>query len=337
VALVAAAKLEEPGLPPLPPHGASSGNSAVDMARRASMRAQGGKEEDEDVVRLTAGDLIYLERSDEFGGVGGIVFGDANLSALGVDGRRDDEGSGAPWRFNECVFRLTSKLDYRARDEYQLQLKNHNAQRGEQRAIEPFEAAVTAEVAAELSPAAAMVRHTDFDLAKERADMEARQNTAAMERMVSGEGKSVRYGDVVQLQHVPSGSFLTVHKDAAPFDVHCRRASLEGEGGRGAHFRIMPRYKIRAVGSPVLTGDGILVHSVTAVGVTLASGCGSGTKRPAAELPSPVPSPPPSAGGRGVSLPTVLAMRGPQVEVNGSMEARGGFTVCTLLKHHTPS
>jgi hypothetical protein len=42
------------------------------------------------------------------------VFGDANLSALGVEGRRDDEGSGAPWRFNECVFRLTSKLDYRA-------------------------------------------------------------------------------------------------------------------------------------------------------------------------------------------------------------------------------
>jgi len=138
-----------------------------------------------------------------------------------------------------------------------------------------------------------------------------------------------RYGDIIQLQHWQSSYYLTLHNDAAPCDRHCRRVSLQAEGTAGAHFYIRPSFKVRTIGSPVLTGDEVLLHSVQSPSVTLALGFGKSAQRSIKEELKPLPSPPPSLGGSGVDLPWELAARGRRCEVNGSMEARGGFMVFT--------
>jgi hypothetical protein len=39
-----------------------------------------------------------------------------------------------------------------------------------------------------------------------------------------------RYGDIVQLQHVKSGAFVTVLESAAPVDPECRGVILNKKG-----------------------------------------------------------------------------------------------------------
>jgi len=41
---------------------------------------------------------------------------------------------------------------------------------------------------------------------------------------------SFRYGDIVQLQHVKSGAFVTVLESAAPVDPECRGVVLDKKG-----------------------------------------------------------------------------------------------------------
>ena len=134
---------------------------------------------------------------------------------------------------------------------------------------------------------------------------------------------------MIQLQHWPSSCFLTLQNDASPEDRHCRRVCLEAEGTVGAYFYVRPSFNIRTMGSPVLTGDGILLHSVLSPSVTQALGCTAAasrsTQQPIEEEHSNrSPSPPLSPG---IEQPLELAARGRRCEVNGSMEARGGFTV----------
>ena len=73
--------------------------------------------------------------------------------------------------------------------------------------------------------------------------------------------KQIRYGDLVQLQHLSSGLFVAMHKTPAPLNPNCRRVSLKA-GSLAAHFRITPRFKVRSMGSLVYADDQIVLHSV---------------------------------------------------------------------------
>jgi len=192
--------------------GRASSTSAMHQALPA-FKSTGKGAKRSDVLELSAGDLIYLERqNDDFGGIAGVVFGDANLSTCGVEGKQSIDSHGfraeafagnGPWRFNECVFRLVSKLDYRARDEHRRLIANTDV-RG-----------VTNNIFQDLDDGSSNVSNkaanrtkqktsfsaqkekpitipSELELAKERSDLEARENTAALEQMAHGEGIPIR-------------------------------------------------------------------------------------------------------------------------------------------------
>jgi hypothetical protein len=137
-----------------------------------------------------------------------------------------------------------------------------------------------------------------------------------MEDLRRGGGKFLKYGDIVQLEHLPSGLFVTAHEGAARVDPHCRHVSLEGDGSYAAHFRILPRYKMRTVGSPVIVDDGVILQSVPFDAITLGTAVLPGVTEHLAVRQETNSAP----------LPRYL-LHGPTYEVNGSMEDRGGFSV----------
>jgi hypothetical protein len=151
--------------------------------------------EDSVVTGLTAGDLIYLKRNkDDSGSISGVVVGDVNLSTCSVEGTGTETVAGnGPWRFNESVFRVVSKLDYRARDEHRRQMANGDVKDSNK---EPT-ASTPSQVAGIQQPLVRTSNHkssspSDMDLAKERSDLEARENVAALESMARGRGRTIR-------------------------------------------------------------------------------------------------------------------------------------------------
>ena len=87
----------------------------------------------------------------------------------------------------------------------------------------------------------------NLELARKRGALEATQNAENLERLANRTPAyphdPVRYGDVVQLQHLSSGLFVGMHKTPAPVNPNCRRVSLK-QGSLAAHFRITPRFKV---------------------------------------------------------------------------------------------
>jgi hypothetical protein len=99
-------------------------------------------------------------------------------------------------------------------------------------------------------------------LASRREELERIQNAEHIEQLKRGDGTElIKFGDVIQLQHVSSGLFLATHKTPAPLNPNCRRVSLK-HGSMASNFRILPRFKVRSVGSLVYAGDQIQLQSV---------------------------------------------------------------------------
>jgi hypothetical protein len=83
------------------------------------------------------------------------------------------------------------------------------------------------------------------DLAEKRRALEANQNAEHLERLSRGEGtEPIKYGDIVQLQHVKSGLFVATHKTPAPLNPSCRKVTLKA-GSFACQFRILPRFKVK--------------------------------------------------------------------------------------------
>jgi len=197
-------------------YGPTSTTSALHQQAAAPAKALNSSRSSEEgsrAVGLMAGDLIYLERTkDDCGGLSGIVFGDANLGTFGVEENVTEVKAGkGPWRFTNSVFRLISRLDYRARDEYSRQLESQNSVKNLKETVdsptnEKEESLTSAtlehttvvdptKVEVSVPPPPTEVKNaspSDLDLAKERNDLEDRENVAALERMERGEGKSIR-------------------------------------------------------------------------------------------------------------------------------------------------
>jgi len=188
-------------------------------------------------------------------------------------------------RFDDCVFRICSRLNYRAHTE----LNKINK---------------------------AMKNSTDPDETKN----ESAQNEEALGKRHRGLGLPIKYGDVVQLEHRKSRLFLGMHKTPAPVNSNHRKVSLK-PGSYAAHFRILPRFKVRSMGSLVYANDEIVLQSTKFEPMVLG---GSG-------MPNDMLASPNASGaallpaGHGVRLPASLR-HGPCFEVNGAVELRS-FTV----------
>jgi hypothetical protein len=82
-------------------------------------------------------------------------------------------------------------------------------------------------------------------LAESRRALEDAQNAEQLEHLSRGEGtEPIKYGDIVQLQHVKSGLFVATHKTPAPLNPSCRKVTLKA-GSFACQFRILPRFKVK--------------------------------------------------------------------------------------------
>eukprot|EP00127_Corallochytrium_limacisporum_P000736 Clim_evm22s25 gene=Clim_evmTU22s25 len=80
-------------------------------------------------------------------------------------------------------------------------------------------------------------------------------------------GKAVVYGDVVELKHMNSGSYLYVAADeTAHFNNEAMLIGLTDKNNLSTRFRIMPRYKLRSEGENVRAGDQVVLESVRVPG-----------------------------------------------------------------------
>lgn len=97
--------------------------------------------------------------------------------------------------------------------------------------------------------------HGGHDLAKlkDLADAEASDNSLDFARR---KGDALTYGQAVQLRHVASGRFVQISLDTTSRrEPSHQRVLLTDYVSRSSWFRIMPRFKVRSEGEPVLVGD----------------------------------------------------------------------------------
>mmetsp|Transcript_2615 Transcript_2615/g.3205 ORF Transcript_2615/g.3205 Transcript_2615/m.3205 type:complete len:705 (+) Transcript_2615:139-2253(+) len=188
------------------------------------------------MISLMSGDEISLFHDD--GGTRGYTLGDPSLRSVGI--KPEDMTNSMNPRFIDGVFRICTGLNYRARTEGRKMRK----------AIK--QAGDSSEYKSEYNP----------KLAKRRESLEESQNAEHVEQLSRGEGAElIKFGDVIQLQHVSSQLFLATHKTPAPLNPNCRRVSLK-HGSLACNFRILPRFKVRSIGSLVYAGDQIQLQSI---------------------------------------------------------------------------
>src|SRR3989338_1478000 len=76
-------------------------------------------------------------------------------------------------------------------------------------------------------------------------------------------GKTITYGQMIQLQHVKSSKFVTVTvKQIAELEKHCLKVALIEDGDEGSCFVVTPRFKVRSEGEAVRYGEQLLLQNM---------------------------------------------------------------------------
>lgn len=75
-------------------------------------------------------------------------------------------------------------------------------------------------------------------------------------------GKKVDYGQVLCLQHVKSGKYVSASTKASLVEKSGFQLSVESELDKGILFRVVPRYKLRTQGEPIPFGDDVTIEAV---------------------------------------------------------------------------
>lgn len=98
--------------------------------------------------------------------------------------------------------------------------------------------------------------------ASKKVKSEALQNQAVIDKVHHGtENGLIRYGEIIQLEHHRSGFFVAMKKSPAPFNTNNKKVVLK-YGSRGCFWRILPRFKIRNIGSHVYADDEVLLENI---------------------------------------------------------------------------
>ena len=179
--------------------------------------------QDEDSRALMSRDLIWLQHGEkEFGA---LLTGDSNQRIAEVQ-------TASAAVLGDGIFRICSRFSYRAKIEVRKIVKT----------------------IAQSNDPAQMEGDLNLDLAKKWAASEEEHNAELLEQLstslhvsVDEDGtilhdqEPIKFGDIVQFQHVSSGLFLAMHKTPAPLSSTCRRVSLKA-GSFAAHFKVLPRF-----------------------------------------------------------------------------------------------
>jgi hypothetical protein len=203
--------------------------------KKFGIDASSTREVETKALPLEEGDLVWFRQEDE--SQNGTVLGNCSLKTVGV--QVDDVLP--PLRFTDGLFRLCSRLHYRSKTEVSRIIK----------------------VANQSDNQAVARKELNLEFEEQRMAAESAENAKLLTRLVHSDSPQelIRYGDGVQRQHVNSGMFLAVHKTPAPLEPNCRKVSLK-PGSLAAHLKILPKYKVRSLGSIVHADDQIVLQSV---------------------------------------------------------------------------
>lgn len=81
--------------------------------------------------------------------------------------------------------------------------------------------------------------------------------------VVNSAGREVRYGKVLQLQHVASGKLIAVSHLASAHNRDARRVHVsDADVGEAAWFRIMPKLRVHTEGEKVRAGEPVILENV---------------------------------------------------------------------------
>lgn len=74
----------------------------------------------------------------------------------------------------------------------------------------------------------------------------------------------ISYGDTIQLEHVRSGRFVGMRKSHSLRNHNNQAVVLmdKTEEGSGCYFKVLPRYKVRSIGSSMYGGDEVIFESI---------------------------------------------------------------------------
>jgi hypothetical protein len=159
---------------------------------------------------MTVGDQLLLRTVVTDSGLHGLLCGDAAFDRVGVQQQPDKLRTAL--NAEDYVFRVCPMLNYRQRHELEIAeaAKGSGSNDKEARAL---------------------------NLLKSRVAAEEEHNAQVMESVMGstyngGSASVIKYGDVIQLQHVSTGGFVSTLESAAPCDPECRGVELNQAGSR---------------------------------------------------------------------------------------------------------
>lgn len=181
---------------------------------------------------------MLSEAADTYVSIGDSVFlYDETHGTLGVEGFTDVltgcYSSSMPVEFGRlCTFRLVPQQMYTLARQLKANLESREM-------VDP-------ELQLQLTA----------DAKRERSHNESEVQTST--------GRSLRYGKILQLQHVASGKQLAVTHQASARHRDARRVSLceVSEVSEAAWFKIMPKLRVHTEGEKVRSGDPVVFESV---------------------------------------------------------------------------
>ncbi|XP_021948195.1 inositol 1,4,5-trisphosphate receptor [Folsomia candida] len=143
-----------------------------------------------------------------------------------------------PKKFRDCLFKMCPAMRYSAQQQYLHASRSNITNRTPEEAI-----------------LMKSLHHA--------AELEKDQNAKDTCKKV---GITLKYGTSVQLLHMKSNKYLTVNKRIpAKSDKLAMRVYLDRSGNEYSWFQIIPSFKHRSLGDPVVAGDEVIL---TAVGST---------------------------------------------------------------------
>ena len=118
-------------------------------------------------------------------------------------------------------------------------------------------------------------------LLQARVEEEDIQNAELMKKVKSGKtDQLVKYGDIIQLQHVQTGAFLLASEAPAPVDAECGGLALDEVGGSAALFKVLPRFKAQKKNSVIYFTHTLILESVIQKRMRLHTSSGCYSKLP---------------------------------------------------------
>jgi len=163
---------------------------------------------------VSVGDFLLLRTSSSDGSQSTLC-GDAAFKRVGVQGQSDQMS--AALNTVDYVFRCCPMLNYRQRHELDHALADSRRK--------------------EMHNSDAATESRTIHLLRNRVLAEEKHNAEVMERVIGGtyndgSPSAIKYGDVIQLQHVSTGGFVSALGSAAPCDPECRGVNLTQTGSR---------------------------------------------------------------------------------------------------------